>query len=162
MAKSWTDIATTEIDSESPVTEGLVAKFHDNQEALITSQIDTRFAEATGVAASFNLEAAVDVFVPPQVGTTAGDVTLVVRLQVKVDSGTTGKVRIKLSGGSAVDSGTISSTSYVAVELVISSTDVKAAKDTVETLEIYLQRDTGAGDVYAKCEIGASRLERAA
>ena len=162
MAKSWTDISPTEIDSESPVTEGLLAKFHDNQEALITTQVDTRFDEVTGVAASFNLEASTEIYVPPAVNTGAADVTLVVRLQVKVDSGTTGKARIKLSGGSAVDSGTITSTTYVSLELTISSADVKSAVDTIDTIEVYLQRDTGAGNVYAKCEIGASRFERAA
>lgn len=162
MAKSWTDIAGTEIDSESPVTEGLLAKFHDNQEAVITTQVDTRFDEVTGVAGTFNLEAAVELYVSPQVNTGAGAVTLVARLQVKVDSGTTGKVRIKLAGGSAVDSGTISSTTYVTLELIITSTDVKAAADTVDTLEVYIQRDTGAGNVYAKCDTGSSRFERAA
>lgn len=156
MSKAWQDIPDADIDIESPVTEGLLAKIYDNQEALISQPVDTRFAEASA-AAGVTL-ASIEVYIPPQVAT-AGAVTLVIRFEAKVASGT-GEVEARLGSGSFVSSGTFTNTSYGFKTITISSTDVHAAPDTAQTLTI--RTKAGSATVTAKCVSASSRLERAA
>jgi len=157
MSKAWTDIPTTEIDTESPVTEGLLEKIYDNGECLISQPVDTRFAEIAAAASA--TIAALEIYIPPQVATAGGDVTFVIRFEAKVASGT-GEVEARLGALTFVSSGTFTNTSYGFKTITISSADVKAAPDSAVTLTI--RTKAGSATVTARCISASSRLERAA
>ncbi len=157
--KPWTQIASTEYDGESPVTEGLLLKFHDNQEALISGPANTRWAEVSGTTGTAK---SIDVWIPEAASTDDGDVTLVVRFEAKVDSGSTGKIGLQLGAATLVETTTFTHTAYQTYEVIIPAADVKAAAGTVAALNISNTRTAGAGLIYSLCEFSSSRLERAA
>jgi hypothetical protein len=157
MSKAWIDIVSTDIDGKSPITETLLGKFFDNQEALISTPVDTYFEEVLAVGSGTTI-AAPEVFIPPQVNTAGGDVTLVVRFEAMVSSGT-GEVEAQLASGSWVSSGTFTNTSYGYKTITITSADVKAAQDTAAVLTFRVK--SGSANVDARCISMSSRLERA-
>ena len=82
---AWNDILPSEINQDSPLTEGLIAKFHQNQEVLISVAVDTKFDE-TG---QFGTATAIfPVFIPPGVVTADGDVRFVVNFDYSVNDPT--------------------------------------------------------------------------
>lgn len=164
MAKTWTDIASTAIDAESPVTEDLLGDFYDRDESLISTPIDTRFAEASVSSGVYGNLATVKVYIPPAAATTGGTVTLEVVFEAKVSTGN-GDVQAKLgSGGTFSSSVNVTATAYGAsafVTLSIPAADVAAAADS--TIDLIIEgRNNSGGSITARCESSASRLERAA
>ena len=164
MSKAWTDIAAGDLDEESFVTETLLGKFFDNQESLISGQVDAGFAQAntSGSPAAYTNIATVKVFIPPYVNTTAADVTLVVRFEGWTDASTTVDIRMRLSGGSNVEVTGIVATSATPQTLTISSADVKANADAEVDLIVDARVTAGAGEAHARNIWGSTRLERAA
>jgi hypothetical protein len=164
MAKSWQNIPLTDLAPEEPVVENDMTKFHGNQEALITGQVDTRFAQVSHNGGTFTQKTTVEVYVPPQVNTGAGDVTLPVRLEAIVDGTAVGEVRIRLGATGAYQTQTgITATAYPNYyTLTIPSANVKANADSLVNIEVELRISSGTGNVFARYVGGASRFARAA
>lgn len=156
---SYPTMAASEYDGESPITEALIIKFHDRDEALISQPIDTRFAEGSNNTNSYVQIASLSVFIPQAAATTDGNVTLVVVLQARVTAGN-GKVRVKLGAGSYVESAEFANTSYADKTITIAVADVRAAAGTAVALVVETKYSTSAGTCYAKCDTCASHLER--
>jgi len=163
MAKVFPEIVLTRRDGESPTTQDLMTDYHARDEALISQPIDTRFPEKIVNAAAFTEATRLNLFLPACAGTLDGNVTLVFVLEVKVAAGVTGRVRAKLgAAGTYVESANIVSTAYVRLALTIPAADVLAAADTEKDLIVEARYTATAGNVYARCEWSASRIERAA
>lgn len=165
MSKAWTDITASDIDEESFVTETLLGQFFDNQEALISSPIDCRFAQAvtSGSPAAFTELVTQLLFIPPQVATTAGNVNLVLHFERWTDAATTIEVRVKLgAAGTYVTQTGITDTGPVFSTFTISDTDTKAAADGFETLFVEARVSAGVGEARVQNLDSACRVERAA
>jgi hypothetical protein len=162
VSKAFTAIAATDMDGKSPVTQTRLQQYHDRDEALISGPIDTRFAEVSTGVSSYTEVARVPLWIPPQAGTTAGDITLVVHFQRKVSTGN-GRVRMRLGGsGTWMETASFSNTSYAHDTLTIPAADVLAAKDSTVDLIVEAKDNGGGATTFVKCESSASRLERAA
>lgn len=163
MSKAWTNIPATDIDAESFVTEDILGDFHDNQEALISGPIDTKFAQVdtSGSPAAYTALLLVPVYIHPPVNTDKGDVVLVVRFEGWTDASTTVDIRMRLASGTFVEVTGITVTSPTFQTLTISSTDVKANADSEVNLEVEARVTAGAGEARVRCLSASSRLERA-
>jgi len=162
MSKAFPTIDATRRDGESPVTEQLLQDFHDRDESLISQPIDTRFSEQSVNAAAFTQMFSLLLFIPACAATTDGDVTLVFVFEAKVAAGVVGRVRAKLnSGGTYVETGNITGAGYTRFALTIPAADVAAAADAEPALVVEGRYTATAGNVFVRCEWGASRIERA-
>jgi hypothetical protein len=159
--KAWQQILDSEIDRDSPLTEELIGKLHDNQEVLISTPVDIRFANSAGgvliASASYVSVADRRIFVPSQVGTTDGNVELVVAMMAMV-SANNGDVRARIGGGTWV-SVNVTDISFVNVEIRLSATDTQATAGSIATVEIEARQNVG-GTLTVLGESGASRFER--
>lgn len=164
MSKAWTNIPTTDIDAESFVTEDILGDFHDNQEALISGPIDTKFdqVDTSGSPASYTQLLLRPIYIHPPVNTDKGDVTLVVRFEGWTDSSTTVSIQMRIGTGTFVEVTVITATSPTFQTITISSTDVKANADSEVDLEIQAKVTAGSGEAHVRCLSASSRLERAA
>lgn len=166
MAKSFPDIATSEIDTDSPVIESLMTKFWDREESLISGPIDCRWVEVTRAATGFAEVARVRLYIAQSAGTSGGtQVTLVVPFEVKNSDGTsTGNVRLKLGAGGTYQTAAIAAgdSAYTRKSVTITAADVNTSKGTEVELIIEMERTAGTGTLYSRNVWGgASRLERA-
>ena len=169
---TWKQVSDTDVAAEAPCITGgsgvtdvgvRMYDFHNNQEALNSVPVDTRFDEQTeNASAVFANKVNVEVFVPPGGATTEGDVELKVRVEVKVDGTANGDIQATLGAGTPVSNGTFTNTSYLFITLTISAADVRTYAGTTAILAIDLKLVSGTGNVYARCVSGSSRYERAA
>ena len=163
MAKSFTDIADTQIDAESPVNETLESAFYDRDEALISGPVDLRFEEASHTGdVNYAGAGSADAYFPHAVGTSGGDVTLELVVESKVDAGN-GYVRARIGSGTYVEVGPFTNTDYEPKTISLPAADVASARDTVATVTIEHKVDNAANTVTTRnISGGASRFERAA
>lgn len=159
----WADVADSEIDDESPVDEQLVGKFWQREEALISQHVDTRFAQADTTATAFAALAGVGVYVPAAAKTSGGaKVAIRIVLEAKLAGATGGELRARIIGGTYSAVASVSSSDWTRVELVIPAADVGAAADGDVGIAIEGRVSAGSGTLSARCQWGASRLERSA
>jgi len=163
MSKLYQDIHISRRDGESPITQDLLQDYHDRDEALITQPIDTRFDEKSVNAAAFTEMFRLRLFLPMCAGTLDGDVTLVFVFEAKAAAvGNLCRIRAKLgAGGTYVETGDINSTAYARFALTIPAADVATAADAEADLIVEGRYTGTAGNVFARCEWSASRIERA-
>lgn len=158
MSKTYTDIPVTAVDGRSPVTEGLLTKFHDNGEALISGPVDTKFVETSDIGPT--TVAFIPIFIPPGVTTSVSTISFLVHLEARVTTGDTGQVRVRLAGGTWTAWSGFTNDTYSAHEFAVLSADVVAAADSLIDLEVEVERTAGgAGPVFARCLSAASRIE---
>ena len=163
--KQWQDIVATEINRDSPVTEALITKFHNNQECLISTPVDIRFASGSHIeitsASYVPVIPARAIYIPEQAGTDDGDVELVVGICAWIPSaGNDGAIRVKLGGGAWVTLNVTATALYQNYEIRIAAGDVKVLAGTASgTLQIEGRINVGSWlRVYG--ETSTSRLER--
>lgn len=164
MSKAWTNIPSTDVDAESFVTEDILEDFHDNQEALISGPIDTKFDQVntSGSPAAYTSVKIRPIFIWAAVNTDKGDVTLVVRFEGWTDAATTVDIRMRLAAGTFVEVTGITVTSPTLQTITLPTADVKAAADSEINLEVEARVTAGAGEAHVQCLDAASRIERAA
>lgn len=158
-AKTWTDIATTRVDGESPVTEQLLTDYWSRQESLVTQLVDVRFSEVSHNTTSYTNKVSTTLFLHPGAGTAGGtNCTLVLVFEAKVSAGT-GNIRARIGSGT-YQSVAVTSTGYARHQITISAADVNTYKGQEIALTIDLQAPSG-GTIYAQNLWSCCRLERA-
>lgn len=166
---TWQNIADTEIDEESIVSEALVGKFHNNHEALGSQGVDTRHVEGshTGTTVQTTVSSGVPFFLPAAHATTDGDIQLVISLDIKIDNGAggapAGTMTVTVDIGGATQSvSSFATSTYTRQEFRFSTAQTRAMTAGISSFDVKIQLTNSGDQGYAKCENGASRLERVA
>lgn len=156
---AFTDIADTDIDQDSPITETLLEDIRDNAEALRITPIYVGFSEATSTTATPGAKIhEFPLHIPNLADYTSIQRQVTVWMQVKYATGTSASFYLKDNATS--NTGTAVTTTSTSYEVKEPSLNIDAGWiNTTRVIEIWAY-PTGGGTAYAQADDSyGSRME---
>ena len=168
--KEWQVITDADVDRDSPVTEGLIDKFHNNQEVLISVPVLIDLYENgarkfgyldTETSVSYVPHGETTLLIPEFCGTLDGDVELVFAFLASVNNASgNGDVRARLAGGTWRNVSVTTQTIRTIHTLRLLTTEVRAAAGTEALLEVQARVVSPVTSMALESAPGLHRFER--
>lgn len=157
---TWIDIALTDWDGNSPFDEDILSDIHNNQEELALVPYEPLIEELSDNQTSYTLLYDGYVYLPPPLALTSAPVQYVMQIASRRSTTAVYYLRARLAGGSWIEVGPLSNTTYAFQTFTFPDGDVKAAAAAGEsTLEIEGYRSSGTGSYFIQNYGGRSRFE---